>query len=154
MDWFELDTVELRNRLMRKRTVEGSEAQFAPSPYDIPNALRCFNTPDGAYLIVEFRYLNQEKTTKLAIAEELAVEVGVNSGRIYRLIISLLALTNQRQPLDLESVLMGSMAKIRARFSEIAGTAQPRSVISQYELPQQALLQSRPRWSPELIRCS
>lgn len=76
-NWLRVDTVKMAARHQKAN-------RLFLSPYDVPEAVRAYR--DGDSIILEFRYIPiSERTQLMEFNKDISLEVGENSGRIYKI---------------------------------------------------------------------
>jgi hypothetical protein len=85
----------------------GAVMQFSLSSYDTPQAIRSYVSPEKPGCgIIQFRYvLNDEQKISRPINDCVEVEVGKNSGRVFRIKIDIARLRSKSQPAELHAEL-------------------------------------------------
>jgi hypothetical protein len=79
MEW--IPVADLRPRVERNLT--GVKVDVLVSPYDVPEALRGFYSPNKQRFVIEFKYISTEDTVERSECPNVQVRVGRNSGRLY-----------------------------------------------------------------------
>lgn len=70
----------------KSNKVGSAKISFFASPSDVPNQMRTLQ--DDSDVIIEFKYLTSEESTKKVVENDVTLEVGKSSGKIYKVIIS------------------------------------------------------------------
>jgi hypothetical protein len=79
MEWIPI--ANLRPRV--ERNLQGVKVDVLVSPYDVPEALRGYYSPDKQCFVIEFKYISSEDTVEKDECPNVQVRVGKNSGRLY-----------------------------------------------------------------------
>jgi hypothetical protein len=91
-DWLWLDESIVQPKAETRR--EGAVLTIrVTSPYELPEAVRARHV--GHVLFIEFKYLEDEKTTRRQHSEELYLHTGKHTGRVYRLEFDLSAVKSR-----------------------------------------------------------
>lgn len=87
--WINVDSENVLSKSLPLMDSDGFA--YSPSPYDVPLAVRIDegDIADPAFA-VEFRYLGdvERKIDRNHVTDNLSVDLGVRSGRVYRVIVS------------------------------------------------------------------
>jgi hypothetical protein len=144
MEWVTINPEDIRSRFSKRRLIAGGEAEFSPSPYDIPQALRVLHRDEDKCFIIEMRYLTQdEKTVELEFDESVSAEIGKASGRIYKLIISLEVLKRRFGPLpNFKSLTDAMLVATRDAIKSWAVGRLDNVAFNRYDLPSDAIKSS------------
>ena len=68
-----------------KKLVGGVQCSVSLSPYDIPQAVRGYEDKKTGFFVIEFKYPTDEPISEKIHNQFTRVDIGINSGRIYRL---------------------------------------------------------------------
>lgn len=80
--WVKIEPEEFLDE--RKQKIQGVNVHVAISPYDLPTAFRAGRNPATGWFFVEFRYPTTEQTTKKSPGNNVSLELGLCSGRLYK----------------------------------------------------------------------
>jgi len=83
----------------KSNKIGSAKISFFASPSDVPNQMRTIQNNED--IIIEFKYLTSEESTKKVDKNDVTLEVGKSSGKIYKVIISKSSI-EEDTPLKLE----------------------------------------------------
>src|SRR6266576_220275 len=93
-EWLPVDSTEL-NKPHTQR-INGVKVEVSLSPYEIPRAVRGYKEASSNFFVIELKYLTQETTKTVQVRDHVVVEVGQNSGRLYKIKFDVVALGCQK----------------------------------------------------------
>jgi hypothetical protein len=126
-EWTPLNLEELNEPQIA--TIRGVELSVLVSPYDVPAAVRGYYDRQLNRFVIEFRYIQEEPITEDWRDSTMAVFVGKNSGRLYRIQLDVHKLKAQQvtlqfliQQMDraLEQLARNPQHRIRAGNYQLA----------------------------------
>ena len=110
---------------MREQRSDGVEVFV--SPYDVPEAVRGRYDEKAKKFVIEFKYLDDERTSEEHQGEPVAIRVGKNSGRLLGIQIDVEALNSTDN-----AVLLGAVIAFIAKAME-AFQAKPKPDVSRLD---------------------
>ena len=108
--WMKVDPTKLDRS--EKKSQKGVHFEMSFSPYDIPEEVRGYYCNIEHRFVIEFRYLSDEPLRE-SVQENIATFAGVNSGRIYKILVDV-------DSLGVDSVSV-SMAKAVDEMPAVSG---------------------------------
>jgi len=98
--WVKLEPAQFENVKTQKR-IRGIDVDVYISPYDIPEAVRGYFDEDLDRFVIEFRYIEDERTEQHPQSEKVTLRLGKYSQRIYAIEIDVKALKAKAVSLNL-----------------------------------------------------
>src|SRR5437870_9940540 len=80
-EWVKLDTTQLNPET--HENIRGVDITVVMSTYDVPEAVRGNYDESLKRFVIEFRYIGDEPYTCREQADNIALRIGKNSGRLY-----------------------------------------------------------------------
>jgi hypothetical protein len=123
-EWLQLDARQLSKEVTK--TIRGVTVKLALSPYDVPNSVRGFRDDNSPFFVIEFKYVTDEPLRVVNPGEPVQLELGVNSGRIYKIKVDVIKLHCQAVSLQIEDAEKGILGAIRDLSSRSPNRLQDR----------------------------
>lgn len=148
--WIKVEPSELVNDVIEEKR-NGVQIHIGVSPYNIPSAIRGSYDEAIQKFVIAFQYLDTEtkEKTKASLSNNLTLEIGIHSGRIYRVLIDVIKLgvEDLRLSVSVDQIddafrefsehgarrdtRSRSMAPLRAAFKQKRGKLFPENVTTQ-----------------------
>jgi len=137
-EWAQVDTGEINKEV--QKDIRGVTVKVSFSPYDVPRQFRGYREADSPFFIIEFKYLNDEKTiTKKSSSDTpIELEVGENSQRIYKIKIHVEKLKCETVQLEVQTLATDIVREIQ-KFSHTV----PEKLQSRYKMPENLVFNKR-----------
>ena len=99
--------------------VHGVRVELALSPYDVPQGVRGYKEKNSNYFVIEFKYLTDERTRTVPHQNRgILVELGINSGRIYKIKLDFKALNCDTVELRLKRLFEEELSPRAGRLAD------------------------------------
>jgi hypothetical protein len=135
-EWSQVDTRAINQEI--EKEIQGVRVKVSFSPYDVPIQFRGFREPNGSFFIIEFKYINDEKTVsnKSSPNAPIELEIGENSKRIYKIKVDVEKLKCAAVRLEIDTIeknVVGAIHKFRDTVPEKLQEryTMPESIVSQ-----------------------
>jgi hypothetical protein len=139
-EWVTVDANEINKEV--KKDLFGVEVKVSFSPYDVPRRYRGYREPDSDFFVIEFQYITDEPTRSETPSKDspIALEVGANSKRIYKIKLDVKKLGCQAVRLEIEPIardVVGAIHKFRDTV--------PLKLQERYKMPENIVFNNRDR---------
>ncbi len=81
----DVQEIPIPSRFRNKEILDKSGLTIFLSPYDKPLSIKAYHDSDSSWFILECFYLTPDEDRKLMVFEDVDVELGKKSGKLYKL---------------------------------------------------------------------